>query len=91
MPLMEEVLSGFKAGMTEQCIIGKLTTICSVFEGTGLVIGTSNEKPLLINRYHFSDTNLATLPSSYILTKGSPLQVSSNISGSNSAMGEGED
>ena len=33
------------------------------------------EKATMINMAYFSDTNYATLPSSYILPKGSPLQV----------------
>ena len=38
-----------------------------------------NEEKLRVNFQHYSKENIASVPSSYILPKGSPLEVGTNI------------
>ena len=73
---MESFLHGLKKGNSEQWIFTCLTVTYRLDNGTATAVANSGFKAININKYHYSDTNLATLPSSFILPKASPLQVS---------------
>ena len=64
-----------------------VSTFLRITAGEICSFGARNEEKLRANFQHFSKENIATVPSSYILPKGSPLEVGTNI-GAHIALGK---
>ena len=56
-----------------------VSTCLRITAGEICGFGARNEEKLRVNRQHYSKENIASVPSSFILPKGSPLEVGANI------------
>ena len=54
-------------------------TFCRVIAGEICGFSARTEEKLRTHLYHYSKENIASVPSSYIMPKGSPLEVRSNL------------